>query len=895
MGKGYYSFTFSSDAARSLVWEKGAIALKPGTLRLMRWTPNFSPAHQKNTNAQVWVNFWDLGLEFWEPRTLFEIANGIGVPVKIDQNTLERKFGLFARVLIDIDLSVDPPCELVVRRKNGESVVIEVGYERLPQLCSHCGNVGHSVTACKIVQGPKASGHTEEEMVRGRSRKPRRRRRRTKQVYVPKVGDVAVDKGKKVVIEPVLHASKDDGEGPSFTSRSPPHQLQLPNTAATPLLEQPDIGNALMNEVNDGEGLEPENPMVMVSEHVPVTNVTVQDVLASEDNDAMTCIRGAEINDNMVQVTSDDGTEVSESEKESASGEEDTRSWYEDAEREVVDPTFTQVASQTRRMSTRKATNAKSREAYDALTEFVRSHNPEVLCIAEPFVSLDSINISFWRSLGMRPVCTNDRGSSLPNLWVLCKTSLIPWVRILFISDQQVSFQVKFDLVNCFLTAVYARTTIVGRHKLWEDIADVKGQFVSGPWIVFGDFNAVLGAHEKKGGSFVCRRSCEEFQAMSDVCELIHVDTKGAEFTWVRRRGFHGNVELRLDRCLASLEWLDTWDQFDCCTLPRTCSDHNPLLMSFSKLSGPHYSLFRFKKMWLDHENFREFVKNCWTSASSYGCPFSILQHKLRVLRKALRRWNWEVFGDVHRRVKKDLEALAKVQEDIAATGGTDDDFAKENELQANLSESLRVQESFWKEKARLKWLSEGDRNSAFFHAMCRTRRNRSSITLLRDGNQVFDDPHSIQDHIVNYYMDLFAKHANYQDSGLVSRVIPSMVTEEENASLTSVPLPEEIWGAVKSMDLDSAPGPDGFNGHFFVSCWDIVGVEVIKAVQYFFTHGQLSASFNSGLIILIPKVDHADSIKQFRPIALTNFVFKIIPKILALRLSSIASHIVSP
>ncbi|XP_040373877.1 uncharacterized protein LOC121052602 [Rosa chinensis] len=84
MGKGYYSFSFSSDAARFLVLEKGAIALKPRIFRFMRWTPNFSPAHQKNTNAQVWVNFWDLGLEFWEPITLFEIANGIGVPVKVD-------------------------------------------------------------------------------------------------------------------------------------------------------------------------------------------------------------------------------------------------------------------------------------------------------------------------------------------------------------------------------------------------------------------------------------------------------------------------------------------------------------------------------------------------------------------------------------------------------------------------------------------------------------------------------------------------------------------------------------------------------------------------------------------------------------------------------------------
>lgn len=49
-----------------------------------------------------------------------------------------------------------------------------------------------------------------------------------------------------------------------------------------------------------------------------------------------------------------------------------------------------------------------------------------------------------------------------------------------------------------------------------------------------------------------------------------------------------------------------------------------------------------------------------------------------------------------------------------------------------------------------------------------------------------------------------------------MSQVIPSVVTKEENIALTIVPSPEEIWAAVKSIHLDSAPGPDGFNGHFF-------------------------------------------------------------------------------
>ncbi|KAL6224831.1 hypothetical protein ACLB2K_003686 [Fragaria x ananassa] len=201
----------------------------------------------------------------------------------------------------------------------------------------------------------------------------------------------------------------------------------------------------------------------------------------------------------------------------------------------------------------------------------------------------------------------------------------------------------------------------------------------------------------------------------------------------------------------------------------------------------------------------------------------------------------------------------------------------------------------FWREKSRQQWLAEGDRNTSYFHAMCRVRKAQSSITLLREGSQVFEDCASIQNHILDYYTNIFAKDKGCHDTGLVSRVIPSLVIEEENNRLIEVPSSDEIWSAIKSMDPDSAPGPDGFNGHFFVSCWDIVGRDVVAAVQYFFRTGKLPSSFNSSIIILIPKVEHADCIKNFRPIALANFIFKIIPKIISLRLTDIASRIISP
>lgn len=80
-----------------------------------------------------------------------------------------------------------------------------------------------------------------------------------------------------------------------------------------------------------------------------------------------------------------------------------------------------------------------------------------------------------------------------------------------YATDQQVTAQVMLDSVSCFLTVVYARTTIAARRTLWFDITEVKGRFVSGPWLVCGDFNALLRAHEKKGGSPICQCSCEEF------------------------------------------------------------------------------------------------------------------------------------------------------------------------------------------------------------------------------------------------------------------------------------------------------------------------------------------------------------------------------------------------
>jgi hypothetical protein len=99
---------------------------------------------------------------------------------------------------------------------------------------------------------------------------------------------------------------------------------------------------------------------------------------------------------------------------------------------------------------------------------------------------------------------------------------------------------------------------------------------------------------------------------------------------------------------------------------------------------------------------------------------------------------------------------------------------------------------------------------------------------------------------------------------------------------------------AVFSLNKDSAPGPDGVGAFFYQSYWAIIHQDVVNDVLQFFISGWIMPNYNSNTLILIAKTSNADSIDQFRPIALANFKFKIISKVLADRLANIMPTIIS-
>lgn len=266
----------------------------------------------------------------------------------------------------------------------------------------------------------------------------------------------------------------------------------------------------------------------------------------------------------------------------------------------------------------------------------------------------------------------------------------------------------------------------------------------------------------------------------------------------------------------------------------------------------------------------------------------------MKNLKSILKTWNKEKFGDVNKKVNEAVKNLEAVQAQISANGICDVLTEQEQLAQIELNKSLHFQEEYWKEKSRISWHCHGDRNTAFFHRTTKIKHAVNKIPMLKNGSTILEKSEDIENHILDFYKDLFSTDNNCRDNGLVEEVIQPMVNDEDNSMLTKVLSRFEIKDAVFGMNADGAPGPDGFGGFFFQKYWDIVGKDVVHAVNQFFRQGWLLPNMNSNNIVLIPKTDNADSIGKYRPISLANYQFKLITKILADRLAKIVPKVIS-
>ncbi|XP_058784766.1 uncharacterized protein LOC131659617 [Vicia villosa] len=494
-----------------------------------------------------------------------------------------------------------------------------------------------------------------------------------------------------------------------------------------------------------------------------------------------------------------------------------------------------------------------------ALKRVIQTLKPDIILLVEPWMQYDKFPASWLDRLDMKLFVFNNRNQLNPNLWCICKKDINPLV--LNCDSQHVAFTINYLNHTFGIAAVYASTCHVNRRQLWCSLASL--MVGDTPWCFIGDFNVILGCHEHKGNFFPAKGLMAEFQIWTDSYNMLRIPTNGPWFTWNNGRQGKAHTEKRLDRAVCNQKWLEVCSKLALTSLIRNRSDHHPLLMDFDMNEAMHRANFKFLKMWSLNSSCKEVVANSWKE-EVIGCPMFILSTKLKRLKEKLKIWNKEIFGNVHEQVVVAEKRLQEIQEEIHDTGFNDQLRNLERKSQINLDEALLRQNWFWQEKAKVRDF------------------------LLTDNKE-------ITEYITNYFKNLFTSNSGIvQDQEFVDDVIPNLVDEGSNVILTMLPSSLEIKNAVFALNKDGARGPDGYGAFFYQTFWDIIHKDVELATLEFFKTGWLLPNFNANILALLPKVNGANSLGKFRPIAMANFKFKVITKILADRLAAMMPELIS-
>jgi hypothetical protein len=212
------------------------------------------------------------------------------------------------------------------------------------------------------------------------------------------------------------------------------------------------------------------------------------------------------------------------------------------------------------------------------------------------------------------------------------------------------------------------------------------------------------------------------------------------------------------------------------------------------------------------------------------------------------------------------------------------------------LNKLRREEESKWAQRAKVKHIQEGGNNTRYFHLVANGKHRKKKIFQLeqQEGTIVGED--NLKVYITEFYKKLFGAPAptnislvqdDFQD---ITKISPL-----ENEILTAPFTEKEVFEAVSQMELNKAPGPDGFPAEFYQKIWEVIKKDLMALFSQF-SNGDLPLyKLNFGVITLLPKKENVVQIQQYRPICLLNVCFKFFTKVGTNRISGIAPRVINP
>uniref|UniRef100_A0A803TV15 Reverse transcriptase domain-containing protein n=1 Tax=Anolis carolinensis TaxID=28377 RepID=A0A803TV15_ANOCA len=412
--------------------------------------------------------------------------------------------------------------------------------------------------------------------------------------------------------------------------------------------------------------------------------------------------------------------------------------------------------------------------------------------------------------------------------------------------------------------------------------------------ILLGDFNGVLDTEldkttkskKMKGTSSLPKNLI----AVKDEYDLIdpwrELNPKRKDYTHFSNRH---QAWSRIDMIWTSKSLLTTISYID--ILVRELSDHCPLIMVINKRYVP--KKWRLNENLLKKEHDIDKIKAMTREYFSINDNGETSPQTVWDAYKAVAR-GFFIQLNSSKRKQKDLE-WSRLNKEIEGKEKELKTNPKNQELKKNLALLLKMKEKRDLEEVakQIKWVKQqafdnANKPGKWLARLIRKKKQNRQITKIKIEGKIVNSDKEIREAFQKFYENLYSKDSINPESitEYLGKQKLEKISDEQRLDLNREISEKEICKAIKSLDSNKTPGPDGFIAGFYKLEQPEVILFLKKIMNQALQDQVIPESWKEAIITMIPKegVDRSE-VRNYRPISLLNTDYKIFTKILANRL----------
>ena len=443
--------------------------------------------------------------------------------------------------------------------------------------------------------------------------------------------------------------------------------------------------------------------------------------------------------------------------------------------------------------------------------------------------------------------------------------------------------------------------------KLLDEVKEIVANNSS---ILFwgGDFNMNMTKEDKdrnfeKPSKFVNKiAQLLEETDMTDLWRITNPEIR--RYTW-RRCTMKNLQQSRLDYIFAPTSCLYNLNKAE--IIPSICSDHSIVTIELKEeqanKSGRGFWKFNssllHEKEYLDKIN--SLIQECKTKyakCTNHSLKWDTIKMEIRGKTISYASHRAKVKREHELNLNKQIDKLEQQMTYDDSRETKDTYLITKKEIEDIHEEKVKGAQV----RAKCMHLQNFETSSKYFFNKEKSTAETKRITSLECNNKVITEPKEILNEQKRYYEELYTETnkdktdetAEATKYFMEQKNIPK-IPEDDKDTLDLEITTTELGKALKQLPNNKTPGLDGLTAEFYKVFWSQIQNLVYDSWKCSIDNRKMSQDQRRGVLTLIPKKNkNIRELKNWRPLTLLNCDYKIFAKLMATRLQSVLSDIIS-